>query len=153
MPVDVQDLDCDFYVSLDTKCMRRRAAESSELSCLKDEPFQGGGDMIKTVTFRKRPMPIADKMEAGTRQSRLRWPGCSNDYLSSIGRDRAAVYESELLRCDRACLGNRGRTNNWHGETQSECAFVVIDGIHHDIGQFSIRKELPFEPAIIAPNR
>src|SRR5678816_1971826 len=63
-------------------------------------PFQSGGDMIKTVTFEKTTYADPpNRFEAGTpaiaSQIGL---GASIDYLNSIGREAAAAYELELLR-------------------------------------------------------
>ena len=66
----------------------------------KMNPFQGGGDMIHSVTFEKTTYAeLPNKMEAGTpaiaSQIGL---GAAIDYLNSIGREEAAAHEVELLR-------------------------------------------------------
>ena len=63
-------------------------------------PFQGGGDMIRSVTFEKTTYAdLPNKFEAGTpaiaSQIGL---GAAIDYLNGIGREQAAVHEQELLR-------------------------------------------------------
>jgi cysteine desulfurase/selenocysteine lyase len=65
----------------------------------KMNPFQGGGDMIRTVTFEKTTYAgLPNKLEAGTpaiaSQIGL---GAAIDYLNSIGRERAFAYEHNLL--------------------------------------------------------
>src|SRR5262245_27596668 len=103
MPVDVQDLDCDFYAFSGHKMYAPTGSGivygKAEL-LEKMNPFQGGGDMIKTVTFEKTTYAeLPNKMEAGTpaiaSQIGL---GAAIDYIDSIGRESAAAYEAELLR-------------------------------------------------------
>src|SRR5260370_38408382 len=102
MPVDVQDLDCDFYALSGHKMFAPtgsgvvygKAALLEQMN-----PFQGGGDMIKSVTFEKTIYAdIPNKLEAGTpaiaSQIGL---GAAIDYLTIIGREEAAAYEPELL--------------------------------------------------------
>lgn len=141
MPVDVQDLDCDFYVFSGHKMY---APTGSGLVYGKAEllermnPFQGGGDMIKTVTFEKTTYAdLPNKMEAGTpaiaSQIGL---GAAIDYLNSIGRDRAALYEAELLKyaTERVSAIEGVRIIGTAQHKASVLSFV-IDGIHpHDIG-------------------
>src|SRR3954451_12971414 len=102
MAVDVQDLDCDFYVFSGHKMF---APTGSGVVYGKRElleemnPFQGGGDMIRTVTFEKSTYAgLPNKLEAGTpaiaSQIGL---GAAIDYLNSIGREQAFAYEHELL--------------------------------------------------------
>ena len=141
MPVDVQDLDCDFYTFSGHKMY---APTGSGIVYGKAEllermnPFQGGGDMIKTVTFEKTTYAdLPNKMEAGTpaiaSQIGL---GAAIDYLSSIGRDEAARYEAELLRyaTERISAIEGVRIIGTAQHKASVLSFV-IDGIHpHDIG-------------------
>ena len=141
MPVDVQNLDCDFYVFSGHKMY---APTGSGVVYGKAEllermnPFQGGGDMIKTVTFEKTTYAdLPNKMEAGTpaiaSQIGL---GAAIDYLNSIGRDQAAVYEAELLRyaTERVSAIEGVRIIGTAQHKASVLSFV-IDGIHpHDIG-------------------
>jgi cysteine desulfurase / selenocysteine lyase len=141
MPVDVQDLDCDFYAFSGHKMY---APTGSGIVYGKAEllermnPFQGGGDMIKTVTFEKTTYAgLPNKMEAGTpaiaSQIGL---GAAIDYLNSIGRDQAALYEAELLRyaTERVSAIEGVRIIGTAQHKASVLSFV-IDGIHpHDIG-------------------
>jgi cysteine desulfurase/selenocysteine lyase len=141
MPVDVQELDCDFYVFSGHKMYAPTGSGilygKAEL-LEKMNPFQGGGDMIKTVTFEKTTYAeLPNKMEAGTpaiaSQIGL---GAAIDYLSSIGREQAAVYEAELLRyaTERVSAIEGVRIIGTAKHKASVLSFV-IDGIHpHDIG-------------------
>jgi cysteine desulfurase/selenocysteine lyase len=141
MPVDVQELDCDFYAFSGHKMY---APTGSGVVYGKAEilermnPFQGGGDMIKTVTFEKTTYAgLPNKMEAGTpaiaSQIGL---GAAIDYLNSIGRERAALYEAELLEyaTERVSAIEGVRIIGTAKHKASVLSFV-IDGIHpHDIG-------------------
>lgn len=141
MPIDVQDLDCDFYAFSGHKIYaptgsgviygKARILESMN-------PFQGGGDMIRTVTFEKTTYAeLPNKLEAGTpaiaSQIGL---GAAIDYLDSIGREQAAAYEAELLRyaTEKVSAIEGVRIIGTAREKASVLSFV-IDNIHpHDIG-------------------
>ena len=141
MPVDVQDLDCDFYAFSGHKMFAPTGSGIvyGKIEWLeKMNPFQGGGDMIKTVTFEKTI--YADppsKFEAGTpaiaSQIGL---GAAIDYLNSIGRERAAVYEAELLRyATERISAIEGVRIIGTAKNKASVLSFVIDDIHpHDIG-------------------
>ena len=141
MPVDVQDLDCDFYAFSGHKMYAPTGSGivygKAEL-LEKMNPFQGGGDMIKTVTFEKTTYAeLPNKMEAGTpaiaSQIGL---GAAIDYLNSIGREQAAVYEAELLRYATERVSSiEGVRIIGTAKNKASVLSFVIDGIHpHDIG-------------------
>jgi cysteine desulfurase/selenocysteine lyase len=141
MPVDVQDLDADFYVFSGHKMYAPTGsgivygrAELLE----KMNPFQGGGDMIKTVTFEKTTYAdLPNKLEAGTpaiaSQIGL---GAAIDYLNSIGREQAATYEAELLRyaTERVSAIEGVRIIGTAKNKASVLSFVIDDIHPHDIG-------------------
>ena len=141
MPVDVQDLDCDFFAFSGHKMF---APTGSGVIYGKADllermnPFQGGGDMIKSVTFEKTTFAdLPNKFEAGTpaiaSQIGL---GASIDYLNSINRVRAAAHEQELLRyaTEKLTAIEGVRIIGTAKEKASVLSFV-IDEIHpHDIG-------------------
>jgi cysteine desulfurase/selenocysteine lyase len=141
MLVDVQDLDCDFYTFSGHKMF---APTGSGIIYGKAEvletmsPFQGGGDMIKSVTFEKTTYAgLPNKFEAGTpaiaSQIGL---GAAIDYLNSIDRVKAEVHEHELLRyaTERLTAIEGVRIIGTAREKISVLSFV-IDEIHpHDIG-------------------
>jgi cysteine desulfurase/selenocysteine lyase len=141
MPVDVQDLDCDFYVFSGHKMYAPTGSGilygKAEL-LEKMNPFQAGGDMIKTVTFEKTTYAdLPHKLEAGTpaiaSQIGL---GAAIDYLNGIGREQAAAYEHELLRyaTERVSAIEGVRIIGTAKHKASVLSFI-IDGIHpHDIG-------------------
>ena len=141
MPVDVQDLDCDFFAFSGHKVYAPTGSGivygKAEL-LEKMNPFQGGGDMIKTVTFEKTTYAdLPNKMEAGTpaiaSQIGL---GAAIDYLNSIGRERAAAHEAELLRyATERISAIEGVRIIGTAKNKASVLSFVIDDIHpHDIG-------------------
>ncbi len=101
-------------------------------------PFQGGGDMIKTVTFEKSIYADPpNRFEAGTpaiaSQIGL---GAAIDYLNSIGRERAAAHEAELLRyaTERVSAIEGVRIIGTAKNKASVLSFVIDDIHPHDIG-------------------
>jgi cysteine desulfurase/selenocysteine lyase len=102
-PVNVQDLDCDFYVFSGHKLLgptgigvlygKREFLE-------KMPPYQGGGDMIRSVTFEKTVFnDLPYKFEAGTPHiAGVIGLGVAIDYIGSIGLERIEAYEQELLQ-------------------------------------------------------
>ncbi len=141
MPIDVQDLDCDFFTFSGHKVY---APTGSGIVYGKAEileqmnPFQGGGDMIKSVTFEKTIYAeLPNKFEAGTpaiaSQIGL---GAAIDYLNSIDREQAAVHEHELLRyaTERVSAIEGVRIIGTARDKASVLSFVIDDIHPHDIG-------------------
>jgi cysteine desulfurase / selenocysteine lyase len=141
MIVDVQDLDCDFYAFSGHKMYAPTGSGVvyGKARLLEQmNPFQGGGDMIKSVTFEKTTFAdLPNKFEAGTpaiaSQIGL---GAAIDYLNSIGREQAARYEHELLRYATERLsGIEGVRIIGTARQKASVLSFVIDEIHpHDIG-------------------
>jgi len=141
MPVDVQDLDADFYVFSGHKMYAPTGSGiiyGKAALLEKMDPFQGGGDMIKTVTFEKTTYAdLPNKLEAGTpaiaSQIGL---GAAIDYLNSIGREQAAAYEAELLRYATERVSSiEGVRIIGTAKNKASVLSFVIDDIHpHDIG-------------------
>lgn len=141
LEVDVQDLDCDFFVLSGHKMF---APTGSGVVYGKAEwlekmnPFQGGGDMIRSVTFEKTTYAgLPNKFEAGTpaiaSQIGL---GAAIEYLTSIGRADAVAYEQELLTyaTHKISAIEGVRIIGTAREKASVLSFV-IEGVHpHDIG-------------------
>jgi cysteine desulfurase/selenocysteine lyase len=141
LPIDVQDLDCDFYTFSGHKMF---APTGSGVVYGKAEwlekmnPFQGGGDMIRTVTFEKTTYAaLPNKLEAGTpaiaSQIGL---GAAIDYLNQIGRKRAVRYERELLEyaTERMSAIEGVRLIGTAREKASVLSFVIENVHPHDIG-------------------
>ncbi len=102
IPVDVQALDCDFYVFSSHKLYGPSGigvlwGREEVLNAM--PPYQGGGDMILTVTFERTTFaPLPAKFEAGTPAiSQAVGLAAAIDYVSSIGLERIGAYENELL--------------------------------------------------------
>jgi cysteine desulfurase/selenocysteine lyase len=99
---DVQALDCDFYVFSGHKICGPTGVGilyGKEAWLNKLQPFQGGGEMIATVTFEKTTYAeLPHKLEAGTPNIEGGIVlGTAIDYLNQIGFDNIAAYEQELL--------------------------------------------------------
>ena len=101
--VDVQELGCDFYVFSGHKLYGPTGigvlwARQELLEAM--PPYQGGGDMIDTVTFAKTTWaPPPAKFEAGTPPiAQAIGLGAAVDYLNSLDRVAVAKHESALLR-------------------------------------------------------
>lgn len=102
MKVDVQDLDADFYVFSGHKTYGPTGigilyAKKELLEAI--PPYQGGGDMIKTVTFDEttyNELPL--KFEAGTPMiAEVIGLGAAIDYLNAIGLEKIHAWEQQLL--------------------------------------------------------
>jgi cysteine desulfurase / selenocysteine lyase len=141
LTIDVQDLDCDFYAFSGHKMFAPTGSGiiygKAEL-LEKMNPFQGGGDMIKSVTFEKTIYAdLPNKFEAGTpaiaSQIGL---GAAIDYLSSMDRKKAARHEHELLRyaTERLTEIEGVRIVGTAREKTSVLSFVIDDIHPHDIG-------------------
>src|SRR5260370_36800274 len=141
MPVDVQDLDCDFFAFSGHKVY---APTGSGIVYGKAEileqmnPFQGGGGMIKSGTAEKTIYAeLPNKFEAGTpaiaSQIGL---GAAIDYLNSIDREQAAAHEHELLRyaTERISAIEGVRIIGTARDKASVLSFVIDDIHPHDIG-------------------
>ncbi len=141
MPVDVQDLDCDFYAFSGHKlCGPTGVGVLFGKAALLErmQPFKGGGDMILSVTFEKTTYnTIPHKFEAGTPPiAAAIGLGAAVDYLTAIGMDAIHAHEQTLL--DYATQQMRRIPGVRIIGTAAHKAAVlsfVIDGIHpHDIG-------------------
>jgi len=102
MAVDLQALDCDFYVFSGHKLYGPSGigvlyGKQALLEAM--PPYQGGGDMIRTVTFEKSTYAgLPHKFEAGTPNiADVVGLGAAIDYLNNFGMDAIADYEAELL--------------------------------------------------------
>ena len=141
MPVDVQDLDADFLVFSGHKvCGPTGIGILYGKEALLDAmpPYQGGGDMIETVTFPKTTYNVLPmKFEAGTPfLPRLSPSSTAIDYLSGIGMGNIQKWEHELLlyATERMSEIPGLRIIGTAAEKGGIISFVV-DGIHHlDIG-------------------
>ncbi|MGB9457264.1 MAG: cysteine desulfurase [Bryobacteraceae bacterium] len=141
LKVDVQAIDADFYALSGHKVVGPTGigilyGKSKLLNAM--PPYQGGGDMIKTVTFEKTTYAdLPYKFEAGTPNiAGGIGLGAAVDYLGRIGLDRIAAYEHELLVYGTQALEQiPGLRMIGTAREKAAVLSFVIDGIHpHDIG-------------------
>jgi cysteine desulfurase/selenocysteine lyase len=100
--IDVQDLDCDFYAFSGHKLCGPTGVGvlyGKAKMLEKMQPYQGGGDMILSVTFEKTTYNVIPyKFEAGTPPIMAAIAlGAAIDYLTNIGLASIEAYEKELL--------------------------------------------------------
>ena len=141
LKVDVRDLDCDFYAFSGHKMCGPTGigvlyGKSHWLESM--PPVMGGGDMITSVTFEKTTYnTLPYKFEAGTPNIEGAIAlGAAIDYLNSIGLDRIAAYEHELLEYATEVIGAIPgvRIIGTAREKASVLSFTVKDIHPHDIG-------------------
>ena len=141
LAVDVQALDCDFYVFSGHKLYAPAGigvlyGKQALLEAM--PPYQGGGDMIRKVTFDDTEYnSLPYKFEAGTPSiADVVGLGAAIDYLNGVGMDNIARYEAELL--DYATVkASKIEGLRIIGEASDKGAILsfVLDKIHpHDIG-------------------
>ena len=139
--VDVQELDCDFYAFSGHKMcgptgigiLYGKAAWLEQM-----QPFKGGGDMILSVAFEKTTYNvIPHKFEAGTPPIAAAIAlGAAVDYLQSVGMERIAAHETDLLDYATDQV-NRLPGVRIIGTAEQKAAVLsfAVDGIHpHDVG-------------------
>ena len=102
MPVDVRALDCDFFALSGHKmCGPTGIGALYARRALLEEmpPYQSGGDMISSVSFEETVYnDLPYRFEAGTPMiAGAIGMGAAVDYLSMVGMDKIAAYESDLL--------------------------------------------------------
>ncbi len=109
MPVDVQTLNCDFYIFSGHKVFGPTGigVVYGKLDVLDSMgPWQGGGNMIADVTFEKTIyQPAPARFEAGTGNiADAVGLGAALDYVSEIGMENISTYEHDLLNYGTAKL-------------------------------------------------
>ncbi len=141
MPVNVQALDCDFYVFSGHKVFGPTGigvlyGKPEVLAAM--PPWQGGGNMIADVTFEKtvyQAPPL--RFEAGTGNiADAVGLGAAIDYLDRIGMGNIAAYEHELLGyATEALLGVPGLTIIGTAKEKAGVISFVLDGCRsEDVG-------------------
>lgn len=138
---DVQDLDCDFYVFSGHKICGPTGTGilyGKEAWLNKIPPYQGGGEMIKEVTFEKTTYAcLPHKFEAGTPNIAGGIVlGVAVDYLNSVGFDQIAAYEKELLDYATKRL-NELENIEFYGTAKEKASVISFNfkGIHpYDVG-------------------
>lgn len=140
-PVNVRELDCDFYALSGHKLFgptgigvfygKREFLE-------KMPPYQGGGDMIRTVTFEKTTYnDLPYKFEAGTPHiAGVIGLGVAIDYIQSVGLEKIEAYEQELLKygTEKLLQVPGLRLIGTARQKSAILSFVLGEAHAHDIG-------------------
>jgi cysteine desulfurase/selenocysteine lyase len=139
--VDVQSLDCDFFACSGHKMFGPTGVGvlyGRESLLERMPPWQGGGDMIASVTLERSTWaPVPAKFEAGTPMiAEVIGLGAAIDYLNAVGLAAIAAWEHELLATatERVREIDGLRLVGTAREKASVLSFVM-DGVHpHDVG-------------------
>jgi cysteine desulfurase / selenocysteine lyase len=141
MKVNVQDLDCDFYAFSGHKMCGPTGigilyGKARLLEAMK--PFEGGGDMILSVSFEKTAYNvIPHKFEAGTPPiAAAVGLGATIEYLEGIGMDRIAAHEHELLEyATQQISALKGVRIVGAARDKAAVISFMVEGVHpHDVG-------------------
>lgn len=140
MQVDVQNLNCDFYAFSAHKMYGPTGigvlyGKKDILEAM--PPYQGGGDMIHSVTFEKTEFNVLPyRFEAGTPHiAGAIGLGAAVDFMQSLGQDNIAQYENELLQYATAELKQiEGLRIIGEASQKGGVISFIIDGVHpHDM--------------------
>jgi len=139
--VDMRDLGCDFYAFSGHKLYGPTGigvlyGRSELLEAM--PPWQGGGDMIASVTFEKTTYnTLPYKFEAGTPHiAGGIGLGAAIEYVNAVGLDAIAAYEAELLDyATRGVSSVPGVRLIGTARRKSGVVSFVVNGVHaHDVG-------------------
>jgi cysteine desulfurase/selenocysteine lyase len=141
LPIDVQALDCDFFVFSGHKIYGPTgigALYAKENHLLTMKPYQGGGDMILNVTFEKTEYnEIPYKFEAGTPniEGTIGMAAALN-YVSKLGINTIDKYEQDLLAYATEQFSKvKGLRIIGQAPHKGSIISFILDGIHpHDVG-------------------
>ncbi|MDI6765853.1 MAG: cysteine desulfurase [Bacteroidota bacterium] len=141
MHVDVQDLDCDFYAFSGHKMYGPTGVgvlygKINHLESM--PPYQGGGDMIKSVSFEKTIYnDLPHKFEAGTPNiAGGVGMGATIDYINQMDFEAAVQHETELMKYATDSLSSiKGLRIIGTAKKKSSVISFVLENIHpHDVG-------------------
>jgi len=141
IPVNVQELDCDFYVFSSHKLYGPTGVgilygKQALLEAM--PPYQGGGDMISSVTFEKTTYnKVPHKFEAGTPDmSGAVGLRAAIEYINHLGLENIAAHEHELLGyATQKVSAIPGVRIIGTAKEKAGVLSFVIEGVHpHDIG-------------------
>jgi cysteine desulfurase/selenocysteine lyase len=142
LPIDVQDLNCDFYCLAGHKMYGPTgvgALYGKKEILDKMPPYQGGGEMIKEVSFAKTTYnDLPYKFEAGTPNIAdvVAWKAAI-DFIQDLGKENIAAHEHELLQYSTELVGNiPGVTIIGTAQNKVSVLSFIIKNIHpFDVGQ------------------
>ena len=140
MPVDMADLDCDFYVFSGHKLYGPTGigalwARAELLDIM--PPWQGGGAMIDRVTFdRTTYAPPPGRFEAGTPAiSEVIALAAAIEYVQAVGLPAMHAHELDLVRQTREALRQINSVRLFGPEDAAGIVSFAMEGVHpHDIG-------------------
>ena len=140
LPVNVADLDCDFYVFSGHKLYGPTGigalwGRKELLNAM--PPYQGGGSMIDRVTFEKTTYaPAPTRFEAGTPAIvEVMGLRAAIDYVDAIGLEAIHAHESELVRQTREALRSINSITLYGPDDAAGIVSFSMEGVHpHDIG-------------------
>ncbi|HEY7944670.1 MAG TPA: cysteine desulfurase [Casimicrobiaceae bacterium] len=141
LAVDVAALDCDFYAFSGHKIFGPTGigalyGKMARLEAM--PPYQGGGDMIRSVTFERTEYnEVPYKFEAGTPNiAGAIGLGAALDYVTGIGLDAIAAHERDLLTYATELLARiPGLRIIGTAKEKASILSFTLDGVHaHDIG-------------------
>jgi len=141
LPVDVQALGCDFFAFSGHKVFGPTGVgvlygRAERLEAM--PPWQGGGDMIETVTLdRSTYAPPPARFEAGTPMiAEVMGLGAALEYIESVGHAAIGAWEEELLGYATERLGElEGLRLIGTAREKAAVLSFVVDGVHpHDVG-------------------
>jgi len=139
--INVQELDCDFYAFSGHKVYGPTGigvlyGKARLLDAM--PPYQGGGDMISSVTFEKTTYnTLPYKFEAGTPNiAGTIGLGAAIDYVNQLGLEKMAAHEHELLTYGAELLtGIPGLRLIGTAKEKAAVLSFVLEGVHpHDVG-------------------
>jgi cysteine desulfurase / selenocysteine lyase len=141
LPIDVQDLDCDFFAFSAHKAYGPTGVGilyGKKMLLEKMPPYQGGGEMMREVTLTRTIYnDIPYKFEAGTPNIAdiIAWQEALN-FIEEIGYEKFRIHEGELLNYALSLLSSLKRVSII-GTARNKASVLsfVVEGMHHlDVG-------------------
>jgi cysteine desulfurase/selenocysteine lyase len=139
--VDLQKLGCDFFAFSGHKLYGPTGVGvlyGREALLDRMPPYQGGGDMIATVTLQRSTWaPLPAKFEAGTPMiAQAIGLGAAIDYVTQLGLEAIAAEEKDLLGCATELVSQmKGIRLIGTAREKASVLGFVLEGVHpHDIG-------------------
>jgi cysteine desulfurase / selenocysteine lyase len=139
--VDVQELDCDFFAFSGHKVFGPTGVGvlyGRESLLDRMPPYQGGGDMIATVTLERSTWaPLPSKFEAGTPMiAQVVGLGAALEYVNHVGLERIVEWEQQLLSYATASITQvEGTRVIGTARNKASVLAFIMEGIHpHDVG-------------------